>query len=179
MRKLFITVLVIVAYGATLNAQVIFNQDFESLEKGEDILNLKRGKFKTWGKSTWSVTEEAGKGYDNSNKYGTSGAEENATLVQYKDLEPGEKYEFTVAVKMEGTGGANWKGNYAVKVASGAKNNIHFYGKEDIKEPKEGVWQLHTIPFKVKKGKTNISFQVYRWKPDVQISVDNFKLVKK
>lgn len=179
MRKFFIALIAIVAYGTTLNAQVIFQQDFEFLEKGEDILNLKRGKFNTWGKSTWTVTEEAGKGYNNSNKFATSGGEENATLVQYKELEPGEKYEFTVAVKMDGTGGANWKGNYSVKVSSGSKDKTHSYGKEEIKEPKEGEWTLHTISFKVKKGKTNVSFQVYRWKPDVYISVDNFKLVKK
>ena len=37
MRKFFIALIAIVAYGTTLNAQVIFQQDFESLEKGEDI----------------------------------------------------------------------------------------------------------------------------------------------
>lgn len=178
MKAIYIAVLSIFSFSMVGNAQTILKQDFEKLQNGEDILNLSSGKFSTWGESTWTVTEQVGKGFENSNKYATSGGEENATLAQYRDLEVGETYEFSVAVKMDGTGGANWKGNYSVIASTGDKNKTHFYGKEEVKEPAEGKWQLHKIKFKVKKKKTSVCFRVYRWKPDVKISVDNFKIEK-
>lgn len=162
-----------------VNSQVAFNQTFEKLEKGANLLKLKKGKFSTWGKSTWSVTEAEGKGFNNSNKFASCGATENATLVQYKTLEAGATYVFSVAVKMTDVDGANWKGNYSIKVLSGAKSSTHFYGKEEIKEPKAGVWKEHKIKFTVEEGKENVCFQVYRWKEGVTLNVDNFKLLKK
>lgn len=157
------------------NSQVVINQNFESLADGENILTLQKGKFNTWGKSTWTVSEDTGKGFNNSNKFAVSGSKASATLVKYKNLEVGETYVFTVAVKVTNTGGQSWKGNYSVKVLSGDKNNTHFYSKEEIKEPKEGQWKEHKIKFTVKEGNENVCFQVYRWKSDVILNVDNFE----
>ena len=42
-----------------------WNQNFENLEKGTDLLTLAKGKFVGWGKSTWTVTEKKGKGFCN------------------------------------------------------------------------------------------------------------------
>lgn len=179
MKSFYVSIIAVFALAFSTSAQVVFKQDFEKLAAGQDILTLQKGKFSTWGKSTWTVTEAAGGGYANSDKFATSGPEENATLVQYRTLEVGETYVFSVAVKMDGTGGANWKGNYAVIASSGEKNKMHNYGKIEVKEPEEGKWQIHTIEFKVKKKKDVIAFRIYRWKPDVNISVDNFTIEKK
>lgn len=163
--------------GITNAQKVITSQDFEALEKKEDILSLDRDKFNTWGKSTWTVTEKKGKGFNDSDKFATSGDEVNATLVKYRNLEVGETYVFSVAVKMTNAD-VNWKTNYAVKVLSGKEGDMHFYVNEQLKEPRQDKWQLHEGEFTVIEGRENICLQVYRWAEGVKMHVDNFKLVK-
>jgi hypothetical protein len=102
-------------------------------------------------------------------------------LVQYKNLEVGATYVFSVAVKMTNTDGVAWKGNYAVKVSSGGDKGStpYFYKVDDIKEPEDDKWTLHELEFTVIEGKENVTLQVYRWAPGTTLNVDNFKLAKK
>lgn len=180
MKKLFISLITVTCLVFTVNAQKVeISQNFENLEKGTDILTLEKGKFNSWGKSTWTVTEQEGEGYEKSNKFASSGEAENATLVQYKNLEVGATYVFSVAVKMSNTGSQAWKTNYAVKAVSGKKGDMHVYKVDDMKEPGADKWTLHELEFTVVEGKERVALQVYRWAKDVILNVDNFKLVKK
>jgi hypothetical protein len=153
-------------------------QDFESLEKGEDITKLQKQKFGTWGKSAWTVSEKESEGFNKSNKFASSDGEVNATLVQYKNLEVGTTYVFSVAVKITNAD-KPWKTNYAVNVTSGGKEDGHTYGKEEVKEPKQGEWKQHTIEFTVIEGKEKVTLHVYRWAKGVTLNVDDFMLSKK
>lgn len=180
MKQLLVILSVFFSITLTVNAQkTLVNQTFENLEKGEDILKLQKEKYKTWGKSTWTVTEKKGKGFEKSNKFVSSGDEENANLVQYKNLEVGETYVFSVAVKMTNTGKQGWKSNYAVKATSGNKGDTHVYKVDDMKEPGANKWKQHKLEFTVIEGRERLALQVYRWAPNTTLNVDNFKLVKK
>jgi len=180
MKQFYMLVIVAIAYTSTANAQKgEFNQNFESLDAGKNITKLQKGKFVTWGKSTWTVTEEEGKGFNNSNKYASSGDEVGSTLVQYRNLEVGATYVFSVAVKMTNVGKQAWKGNYTVHISSGKKGDVHSYGKEKIIEPKANIWEKHELEFTVIEGRERVIFNVYRWAKDVILNADDFKLVKK
>ncbi len=171
----------IIALGIAFSSkaqEVVFSQDFESFEKGKNLINFKKGLFKTWGKSTWKVTEKKGKGFEKSNKFASCGDEEGATLVKTIELEAGSTYIFSVAVKISNAD-TDWKANYNVRVLSGKKGDIHFYAKDDLKKPKANNWRKHEFEFTVIEGREKISFQVYRWAKDVTLNLDNFKIVKK
>ena len=173
-------VIVAMAFTVTSNAQNgKFNQNFESLNAGQNVTKLQKGKFSTWGKSTWTVTEKEGEGFNNSSKFATSGDEVGATLVKYSNLEIGATYVFSVAVKMTNVGQQAWKGNYVVNVSSGKKGDSHSYRKDKIEEPKANKWKKHELEFTVVEGRERVSFNVYRWAKGVTLNVDNFKLVKK
>ena len=63
MKRFCISLMAIVSFVITTNAQKAgFNQNFESIEKGKDITKLQKGKFTTWGKAIFTVSEEEGKG---------------------------------------------------------------------------------------------------------------------
>ncbi|PCI33657.1 MAG: hypothetical protein COB60_07425 [Flavobacteriaceae bacterium] len=180
MMRFYISVIAIFALIFTANAQKSdFYQSFEPLEKGKDITKLKKGKFGTWGKSTWTVTEKKGKGNNKSDKFASSNGAINATLVHYKTLEVGVTYVFSVAVKMTHAKGNVKKTNYSVKATSGKKGNTHKYGEVKVVEPGENKWKQHTIEFTVVKGREKVTLQVYRWAEGVILNVDDFKLIKK
>lgn len=180
MRQLILTLITVVCISFQTQAQNNnFNQDFELLAKGDNILKLQKKKFTTWGKSTWTVSETEGQGNNKSNKFASSGAEENATLVLYKDLEVGSTYVFSVAVKMTNAQGAAWKTNYSVKVTAGKKGDIHVYGEDKVKEPGENKWKTHKMEFTVVEGREKVALQVYRWAKGVTLNIDDFKLIKK
>ena len=167
------------AIASTLNAQqTIFDQTFETLEEGTDVLKLKKGKFATWGKGKWQVTEQKEKGNNKSNKFVSSDGLEGTTLVQYANLEVGATYEFSVAVKITNAGGVAWKTNYSVKAMSGKKGDSHEYGGDILKEPGEGKWKEHKMKFTVIEGRERVTLSVYRWAKDIVLNVDDFKLVK-
>lgn len=155
-----------------------FKQDFESLEKGADVTEGKK-KFASWGDAKFNVTEEVGKGNKDSNKFASSDGAVNATLVQYKTLEVGATYVFSVAVKMTNVNGKAAKANYSVKATSGKKGDTHSYGQDKLVEPKANNWKEHNIEFTVIEGREKVTLSVYRWAKDVTLSVDDFKLVKK
>jgi len=180
MKLAFTWLLTLSCFVCTLQAQKTeFFQDFENLKQGQNILTLKTKDFKGWGKSTWQVTEKEGAGYNNSNKYASSGNEEKITLVQYRNLKAGTTYVFSTAIKMTNVGGKAWKGNYTLKVTSGKKGDIHMYGKEEVKEPTANKWQNHQIKFTVKEGREAVVLQVYRWAKNTTLNVDDFKLTSK
>ena len=180
MKILYSTLIALCLFAFTTNAQIIAKQDFEAIHTGNDILKLNKGKFNAWGNGTWTVAEEAGKGFDNSNKFASSDGVQNANIVKYVTLEADETYEFSIAVKMTGTDGDNWKGNYTVNIMSGKPKGEkpHKYAVEKIEEPKEGVWKMHKIKIKVQKGEEKIYLQVIRWKTDTTLHIDDFKLRK-
>lgn len=179
MKQFILVAALLFAFSSTSKAQqVIFDQTFENLEEGVDILKLKKGKFATWGKGKWTVSKKKKKGNNKSNKFATSDGIEGATLVQYANLEVGETYEFSVAVKITNAGGVNWKTNYTVKVTSGKKGDIHEYGSEILKEPGEGSWKVHKMKFTVVEGRERVTMNVYRWAKDIVLNIDDFKLVK-
>tara|TARA_B100000809_G_scaffold237914_1_gene258235 strand:- start:29625 stop:30167 length:543 start_codon:yes stop_codon:yes gene_type:complete len=178
-KTIYIAVIAIFTMTIVSQAQIITNENFESLEAGQDILKLKKGKFNTWGKSTWTVTEQAGGGFHKSDKFASSGGEENATLAQSKKLEVGETYVFSVAVKMTDTGGQGWKSNYSVKVISGGKADTHIYKGDNMKEPGADLWKQHKIEFTVVEGREKVTLQVYRWAPGTILNIDDFKIKKK
>jgi len=180
MKQLFISLSVIFIFTLTVNAQkAVFNQDFESLEKGADITKLQKGKFSAWGDAVFTVSAEKGKGNNKSDKFASSDDVVNATLVRYKDLEVGATYEFSVAVKMTNFSGNGSKVNYTIKVASGKKGDVHSYGEHKKVTPKGNTWKDHKIEFTVIEGREKVAFQVFRWAKDVTLNVDDFKLVKK
>ncbi len=180
MKIVKMTIIAFVLAGFAVNAQIVSNEDFEKLKTSEDIMSWQKGHFAAWGKCEWTLSEEDGDGYDASNKYASSDGAENANLLKYLTLEAGETYEFSVAVKMTGTNGDNWKGNYTVNVMSSSEKGKkpHNYISEKIEEPKEGVWKMHKVTFKVKKKKEKVSVQVTRWKSDVTLNIDNFEVKK-
>ena len=180
MKHIFAILILLFTFNVSIQAQkkVKINQNFENIEKGTDLLTLAKGKFVGWGKSTWTVTEKKGKGFNKSNKFASSDGEVNATLVQYKNLEVGTTYVFSVAVKVTNAD-KPWKTNYAVNVTSGVEEAGHTYGKEEVKEPKQGEWKQHTIEFTLIEGKEKVTLRVYRWAKGVTLNVDDFKLVKK
>jgi len=179
MKTIYIAIIAFFSMSISAQAQIVFNETFESLDTGTNILKLKKAKFNTWSKATWTVTEQIGKGFNKSDKFASCGEGENVNLVQYRNLVAGETYIFSVAVKMTNTGGKSWAGNYSLKVTSGAKEDTYTYGTEKIEEVKEGDWTKHIIEFTVLKGKENVCFNVYRWKSDVIMHIDNFKIEKK
>lgn len=175
--SLFISMLIFIS---GLHAQKTeYFQNFEDLNQGQNVLALKNKEFKGWGKSTFKVTENAGKGYNNSNKYASSGDQENTTLVKNMSLEAGKTYVFSAAVKMTNVEGQSWKGNYTLKVSSGKKGDVHIYDKEQIKEPTPDKWQNHKIKFTVKEGREAVVLQVFRWAKNTTLNVDDFKLTSK
>lgn len=179
MKKIAFSLLI--ALGLTLNNQAqnsLFNQDFESSDTGKDVTKLQNKKMNAWGDAIWTITEQKGKGFNKSNKFASSGNEENATLVLYKNLEVGATYIFSAAVKVTGTD-VDWKTNYTVKASSGKKGDIHHYKKIELKEPGANKWQKHEVKFTVIEGREQVMLQVYRWAKDVTLNVDDFKLVKK
>ena len=179
MKKLIITLMAVVGFVATSNAQEkIFFQGFENSETGKNVTKTQTKKLNSWGKATWTVTEKKGKGFNDSNKYASCGGEESATLVLNKNLEVGATYLFSAAVKVTNTD-VDWKTNYTVKVASGKKGDIHQYGGDIVKEPGANKWQQHEIEFTVVEGRESVMLQVYRWAKDVTLNVDDFKLIKK
>lgn len=180
MRSLITLSIVVLTFVSGMQGQKAkFFQNFEDLPQGQNILTLKNKGFKGWGKTTFTVTEKAGKGYNNSNKYASSGGEENITLVKNINLEAGKTYVFSAAVKMTNVKEQSWKGNYVVKVSSGKKGDVHIYGKEEIKEPAANTWQNHKIKFTVKEGREAVMLQVYRWAKNTTLNVDDFKLISK
>ena len=182
MKHIFAILTLLFTFNVSIQAQkkVKINQNFENLEKGTDLLTLAKGKFGGWGKSTWTVTEKKGKGFNNSNKFATSGDAANATLVKYTNLEVGAAYVFSVAVKITNTGGQSWKSNYSVKVFSGkGKDDTHMYAKNDVKAGQDNKWEKHNLKFTVIEGRKNVVLQAYRRTKGVLLHVDDFKLVKK
>ena len=172
----FITIVSMV--GMMQAQSTVFFENFEGLKSGKNITELQKKKFQSWGKAVWTVSESEGQGFDQSNKFVSSGVEENTTLVKFKNLEAGVSYVFSVAVKVTDFDGKPQNGNYNVKVTSGKKDDRHKYGKEDIKNPAADKWEKHVIKFTVKEGREKVVFQVYRWAKDTTIHVDDFKLVK-
>lgn len=175
--RIYTTFIILCIAILTSNAQTLMNQDFESLDKGTNILELEKGSFNSWGKSTWTVSEKKKKGFDKSSKYATSGVAKNANLVKYRKLKVGEKYKFSVAVKMSGAD-MDWKANYIVKVFSGKKGDMHVYKEIKTKDTEQDAWHLHEITFTIKEGRENICFQVSRWAEGVTMHIDNFRLEK-
>lgn len=161
------------------NAQTLVHQDFESLEKGSDVLEARPNRLFAWGKCPWTVTEKKGKGFMKSDKFATSGDVENATLVKYADLEVGKTYVFSVAVKLTNVN-QSWKGAYSVKaIYPESKENIYQYAVEEVKEAKVGKWKKHSLEFTVVEGKENVVLNVYRWAKGVKMHVDDFILTEK
>lgn len=180
MKQLFISLSVIFAFTLTVNAQeAVFNQNFESLEKGENVKKLQKGKFTTWGQAIFTVTEEEGKGNNESNKFASSDGTGNAAIATYRDLEVGATYVFSVAVKMTNVKGKASNANYVVNATSGKKDDMHKYGQEKLVAPKANEWKEHTLAFTVIEGREKVSLSVYRWAKNVTLNVDDFKLVKK
>lgn len=180
MRPLAILLFVISICSYSASAQkTIFNQDFESVNKGQNILKFEKQKLKAWGESQWTVKEKKGKGFAGSNKYVSCGNKQNSTLVRYENLEVGSTYVFSVAVKVNNPDAQSWKSNYTVKVTSGKKGDIHRYGEDKMVEPKNGKWIEHKIEFTVVEGRENVILQVYRFAASMTLSADNFKLIKK
>jgi hypothetical protein len=182
MKHTYVILILLFTFNLSTQAQtkVKLNQNFENLEKGTDLLTLAKGKFGGWGKSTWTVTEKKGKGFNNSNKFATSGDVANANLVKYTNLEIGATYVFSVAVKLTNTSGQSWKNNYSVKAFSGkGKDDTHMYAKNDVKAGKDNIWKKHNLEFTVIKGRENVVLQAYRKTKGVLLHVDDFKLVKK
>tara|TARA_R110002049_G_scaffold45604_2_gene132933 strand:- start:46214 stop:46768 length:555 start_codon:yes stop_codon:yes gene_type:complete len=175
-RTIVLVVLGFVFNGYAQNAN--YSQDFESFEKGTNLLKIKKKRFNSWGGATWTVSQTNKKGNNKSDKFATSGDKVNATLVQYHNLEVGKTYLFKVAVKITNAGGVNWKTNYAVKVISGAKGNTHIYGENNVKEPGENKWREHKIVFTVLEGKEKVALQVYRWAEGITLNVDDFSLTE-
>lgn len=179
MRILIFSLLIICISFTSVNAQkTIFNQDFETTERGSDVTKLQTKKLNAWGKSKFTVTENKGKGNRNSNKFASSSDSENSTLVLYKNLEVGSTYVFTVAVKMTTHSDKASKATYNVKATSGNKGDIHTYGEDKTTTPKTNKWKEHKIEFTVIEGREKVAFQVYRWAEGVTLNVDNFNLIK-
>ncbi|WP_438988679.1 hypothetical protein [Polaribacter sp.] len=177
--KTYYTIIVILLTLGGVKAQTLVHQDFESLEKGSDVLKARPNRLFAWGKSTWTVTEKKGKGFMGSDKFATSGDEVNETLVKYTDLEVGKTYVFSVAVKLTNVN-QSWKGAYSVKaIYPESKENIYQYAVEEVKEAKVGKWKKHSLEFTVVEGKENVVLNVYRWAKDVKMHVDDFMLTEK
>jgi len=172
--------IIILSMSGMIQAQsTVFFENFESLESGQNIAELQKKKFQSWGNAVWTVSESEGQGFDKSNKYVSSGNEENSALVKFKNLEAGASYVFSVAVKVTGFEGKPQNGNYNVKVTSGKKGDRHKYGKQDVKNPEADKWEKHVIKFTVIEGREKVVLQVYRWAKGTTIHVDDFKLEKK
>ena len=180
MNQLFITLMTLLAFSFSVYAQnTNFSQNFENLDSGKDITKLEKGKFTTWGNSTWTVTEKKGAGNNKSDKFASSDGAVNATLVLFKTLEVGATYEFSVAVKMTNAKGNAKKTNYMVKATSGKKGDMHKYAEDKVVEPGENQWKQHKIQFTVIEGREKVALQVYRWAEGITLNVDDFKLEKK
>jgi hypothetical protein len=182
MKHICVILILLFTFNISTQAQtkVKFNQNFENLEKGTDLLTLAKDKFGGRGKSTWSVTEKKGKGFNNSNKFATSGDEANTTLLKYTNLEAGATYVFSVAVKITNAGDKPWRSNYSVEALSGkSKDDSHIYAKNEVKAGKDNKWEKHNLEFTVIDGRENVVLKVYRWAKEVYLHVDDFKLEKK
>ncbi|GAB1308850.1 hypothetical protein KH5_15330 [Urechidicola sp. KH5] len=164
-------------FSVTLSAQeVIFNQNFEKLPEGKQLLEQGKDRFFSWYDDTsWEVV--SGDGADEGKKFAVSSTNQQVNIVQYADLVAGETYVFSVDVKIDNQGVA-WKRNYSIGISSGKKGDSHSYKNEKIEMPVEGKWESHSFKFKVKEGREKISFQVGRWAEGGVLCVDNFKIVK-
>ena len=180
MKQLLILLTFVAGVSYSSFAQkVVFNQDFESSEKGQNVKTLQKNKFTTWEKVSFTVSEEKGKGNNKSNKFASSDGTESASLVIYKNLEVGATYVFSVAVKMTNVNGKTATANYVINATAGKKGDMHRYGQEKVVEPKANKWKEHQIEFTVVEGREKVALSVYRWAKDVTLNIDDFKLVKK
>ena len=174
-----ITLLLLFCIGVfSMNAQsVVYSHDFEKAPN-VNVKNLQH-KLATWNKAQWKVVEKPGDGANGSNKYVACGPEENATLVLYRKLEVGATYVMSVDVRVAGVKKSSYKTNFTIKATSGKKGDMHMYAKDEVKEATPNEWTHHEIEFTVIEGREETMFQVYRWAPNIELNVDNFKVIKK
>lgn len=171
MKFYHLSVLFIVVLSFFGTAQeVVYELDFEDQTVGTEITKGKQ-KFQGWNKSVWTV------GQEEDNKVATSTTQAKVFLIKSFDVIPGNRYRWTLETKVVNNGPA-WKRTHVLTVVCGKGDESQQLAKENIAEPKNGVWASGSLDFTVPQNKSEVTLQLFRFADGTTVSVDNYKLVK-